>query len=319
MASGTNASIGAQLGEAYYQVCVSELQALKPGNVHRYAPGHGMTMEDFLKSAEVSRGPISELRLGMGERIYQAVLATRKAVACNTNLGILLLSGPLIQAVLEADGQGSLRQRLRCVLELTDSEDTRWINEAISMANPGGLGKSSRHDVRGSDNAPLMEVMAYAAEWDRIAWMYVTGFSDLFEYGKPLFGDLQTRWGDQSWATSALYMKLLSRFPDTHIQRKYGYMKASEISARAKEFADRLVDCEYPEQYHGPLLALDSEFKKEGINPGTTADLTVAVLLLVRLEKILSQFETKTGFSRTRGYGQGTAINPNSCTEKIAP
>jgi len=40
-----------------------------------------------------------------------------------------------------------------------------------------------------------------------------------------------------------------------------------------------------PEKVLGPLLDLDQEFKARGINPGTTADLTVATLLVSRLEK----------------------------------
>lgn len=311
MASGQQPSLRTRLRNAYYEACVLELEALKPGNVHRYADGHDMTVNDFLRSAEASKGPVSDSGLGMGERIFRAVLATRKAVGCNTNLGILLLCAPLIHAVLEKGVRGSLRQRLRQSFHLTDSEDTGWLFRAISLANPGGLGKPLRHDVRGNSNVPLMEVMSYASEWDRIARLYVTGFSDLFDYGKPLFVDLQRRWGDKPWAASALYMRLLSRYPDTHIGRKYGLAKAREISARATDLADRLADCEHPEQYRGSLLELDSEFKKEGVNPGTTADLTVAVLLLIRLEEMLSEFEPKTGFSRTQGYRWDTADNLN--------
>ncbi len=311
LASGHQHSLCTQLGEAYYTACVLELQALKPGNIHRYADGHGMTMNDFLSSAEASKGPVSESALGMGERIFQGVLATREAVGCNTNLGILLLCAPLIQALSEKGVRGSLRQRLQQSFNLTDRDDTGWLFKAISMAKPGGLGKSLRYDVRGSSNVPLMEAMSYAAKWDRIAWLYVTGFSDLFEYGKPLFVDLKKRWGDETWAISALYMKLLSRYPDTHIGRKYGLDKACEISARTTDLADRIADCEYPGQFHNRLLELDSEFKQEGINPGTTADLTVAVLLLVDLEKILSEFEPKSGFPRTLGYKRETAVSRN--------
>ena len=44
---------------AYLGACLAELDAPKPGNVHRFAPGHGMTLADFVRSAEASAGPIA--------------------------------------------------------------------------------------------------------------------------------------------------------------------------------------------------------------------------------------------------------------------
>jgi triphosphoribosyl-dephospho-CoA synthase len=43
-----------------------------------------------------------------------------------------------------------------------------------------------------------------------------------------------------------------------------------------------------PERVLSLFHEVDSEFKACGINPGTTADLTVACLLAVRLEAMLS-------------------------------
>jgi len=36
---------------AYEYACEQETEALKPGNVHRFADGHGMAVTDFLTSA----------------------------------------------------------------------------------------------------------------------------------------------------------------------------------------------------------------------------------------------------------------------------
>ncbi|WP_245492174.1 triphosphoribosyl-dephospho-CoA synthase, partial [Mesorhizobium sp. M7A.F.Ca.CA.001.09.2.1] len=75
-----------------------EIEALKPGNVHLFADGHGMSAAQFMTSAEVSSGPLTDPRLPVGQRMLEAVRATRLAVATNTNLGIILLAGPLICA-----------------------------------------------------------------------------------------------------------------------------------------------------------------------------------------------------------------------------
>jgi triphosphoribosyl-dephospho-CoA synthase len=48
-----------------------------------------------------------------------------------------------------------------------------------------------------------------------------------------------------------------------------------------------LSNSERPEQTLQLLQDVDVEFKSAGINPGTTADLTVACLLAVRLETLL--------------------------------
>ncbi|OWK22807.1 hypothetical protein AJ87_45840 [Rhizobium yanglingense] len=40
---------------AYLDACRAEIDALKPGNVHRFADGHRMTADQFLQSAAVIR------------------------------------------------------------------------------------------------------------------------------------------------------------------------------------------------------------------------------------------------------------------------
>jgi len=41
-----------------------------------------------------------------------------------------------------------------------------------------------------------------------------------------------------------------------------------------------------PQLVEGELLALDKELKSNAINPGTTADITVATLFVAQLEQI---------------------------------
>lgn len=295
------------IAEAYRQACDLELAALKPGNVHRYADGHGMCVADFRRSAEASAGPLTDPALGLGERIFRSVAATRAAVGCNTNLGILLLCAPLIQAALDGDRSGGLRARLSTVLGATDRVDTAWLFRAIRLASPGGLGGSRRHDVGGAPDAPLRTVMAYAASRDRIARAYADGFADLLDHAAPLLGRFIDRWGDERWAATALYLDILSRVPDTHIARKHGRRRAAEVSRRAAPLARALAGSERPEALCEPLRRLDAEFKREGINPGTSADLTVASLLIRRLESMRVQTGTEV-------VGEDDARSPNRIT-----
>jgi triphosphoribosyl-dephospho-CoA synthase len=282
-----------QIADAYREVCALELEAQKPGNVHRASAGHGMTVADFLRSAEVSAAPLTTPGLGLGERIYRAVAATREAVGCNTNLGILMLCAPLIQAALDPrdpdrdpDRDGSLRVRLARVLTAADRQDTDWLNRAIRLAAPGGLGESARYDVSAPAVATPLQVMAHAAHRDLIARQYHEGFRDLFERAVPLLSELEGRWQDPAWAAVGVYMDLLARHPDTHITRKFGLNSALAVARRAAPIAAALRRSARPEPYLQVLTRLDRGLKEAGINPGTSADLTVACLLIRRLEPL---------------------------------
>jgi triphosphoribosyl-dephospho-CoA synthase len=52
-------SLEARVADAYVEACLAELDAPKPGNVHRFAPGHRMEVEDFVRSAEASAAPVA--------------------------------------------------------------------------------------------------------------------------------------------------------------------------------------------------------------------------------------------------------------------
>ncbi|MES9971985.1 MAG: triphosphoribosyl-dephospho-CoA synthase [Candidatus Thiodiazotropha sp.] len=290
-----------QLSSAYRQACLSELDALKPGNVHRFSDGHGMTLEDFITSANVSAGPLTAPGLGLGERIYSAVSATHEAVGCNTNLGILMLCAPLIQAIYHRGPRtATLRENISAVLSQVDATELDWLFRAIRLASPGGLGQSDKHDVSQAPSAELLEVMEHAADRDQIARQYATGFVDLFDFALPKLRGFEARWQSKEWAITGLYLSLLANFPDTHIRRKSGLYKAVAISLHATELLKELTQAETPEHNQLRLLQADNEFKREGINPGTTADLTVATLFIAHLESMLHAFEKNTGFTRVR-------------------
>jgi len=297
-----------RIAAAYRAACALELDALKPGNVHRGSAGHGMTVADFLTSARVSAGPLTEPGLALGERVYRAVAATRAAVGCNTNLGIILLCAPLIQAALDPTAPGPLRARLQAVLSAADRGDMEWINRAIRRAAPGGLGTAAQHDVHAPATATPREVMAQTAHRDLIAAQYATGFRDLFERAAPLFARLQARWQDPAWAAAGLYLDLLGRFADTHIARKLGPEAAQAVSRRAAPIAAALARAARPEPYRQAMLALDQDLKAAGINPGSCADLTVACLLIARLapESSISRPDFTTSGGRPPSSPQRT-------------
>ncbi|SNR71189.1 triphosphoribosyl-dephospho-CoA synthase [Methylobacillus rhizosphaerae] len=272
-----------QISEAFRAACIAELTSLKPGNVHIFADGHGMVVQQFIHSAEAVAAVIAEPGLSVGQRILNAVEATWKVVDCNTNLGIVLLSAPLINAVLLPEA-GALQQRVQQVLEQLDVQDAGLAFKAIARAAPGGLGKSDTHDVHDVPQVTLLQAMQAAQDRDRIAWQYTHGFEDIFGIGIKTYAEAMERWHNPAWATTVLYLTFLQHFPDSHIQRKYGLEQAEAVSRQAGEHLEALLSHENPKLYQRTLLSFDAELKVQKLNPGTSADLTVATLLACALQ-----------------------------------
>jgi triphosphoribosyl-dephospho-CoA synthase len=177
----------AVLAQAYRNACLAELQAIKPGNVHVFADGHGMTVHDFIKSADATAELISQAGLTVGERILLAVKATQSAVGMNTNLGLILLCAPLIHAALSPASELDLAQNLARVLDELSVADGALAAQAIVLAKPAGLGTASQHDVQAEVGVNLKQLMLAAADRDRIAWQYANNYDTIFCLALPRF------------------------------------------------------------------------------------------------------------------------------------
>jgi triphosphoribosyl-dephospho-CoA synthase len=266
-----------RLRVAYKDACRMEIEALKPGNVHLFADGHGMSAAQFMLSAEVSSGPLTDPRLPVGQRMLEAVRATRLAVATNTNLGIILLAGPLICAA-EMTG-GRLHDNLDAVLHAMSMDDTRAVFEAIVAAAPGGLGEAA-NDVRQEPKVHLLEAMREAADRDMIASQYVTCFGDVFGVGLAALEAALARGEGGMWPTVFAYMAFLAGFPDSHVVRNHGADAANQARQEALAIQAALRANDDEASRIRLLIGLDRRLKADNVNPGTSADLTVATLLV---------------------------------------
>ena len=273
-----------RIAAAFVAACRDELEAPKPGNVHVFASGHRMTAAEFVRSAEVAAGPLALPGARVGNRIRDAVEATLALVGTNTNLGIILLCAPLAAA---AERPGELRSALAQVLASLNVRDAELAFRAIARAAPAGLGRVERHDVAEAATVTLKAAMAEASSRDRIARQYVSDFEDVFERGEPTFQAALERSDEPQWATLAVYLEFLSAFPDSHIVRKHGTATAEDICRTAARYHERMRSAESPAALLPDLLTWDTLLKERGINPGTSADLTVATLFAHRLRTIL--------------------------------
>lgn len=265
-----------ETAEAFLAAARAELAALKPGNVHVHAGGHGMELAQFEASAVAAAPWIAASRLKPGVRILRAVEAALAAAGCNTNLGILLLSGPLAAAA-QSDAAGGLRARVKRILAALDDEDAAAVFEAIRLANPGGLGAAPDQDVAERPTVGLRQAMAMAADRDRIARAYVTDFEEIFAFGLPTLERIRRQTADAALAVTTLHMATLAQYPDSHIARKFGTAAAGAVWAQARQHRTLWDPVAGPDTFEA-LLALDAELKRRQLNPGTTADLVVGTL-----------------------------------------
>ena len=273
-----------RLEDMLWQSMLADVEAFKPGNVGWHGPGHGMEASMFVKSAEIAAPIIARRDCRPSENILAAATATMQTVGCNTNLGIILLCAPLAAAMhaLEGDaGMVALRVALARVLHDMDAADGSRIYDAIRISSPGGLGSSDQYDVGGSDGGEIQAAMYYARHRDRIALQYCSAFTDVFTCGQPCLSFFHRVWGDMAGALSACYIKLLCSFADSHIRRSHGEYAAGMVQSEACTLWQRLTPAGPPAGSELSLWHdLDSRCKKQGLNPGTTADLSVASMFV---------------------------------------
>jgi triphosphoribosyl-dephospho-CoA synthase len=279
--------------EAFLCACELDVGVRKPGNVSLASPGHGMQAGMFIRSAHAAAEALFKPGARVGLRVEAAQAASWAQAGCNTNLGILLLCAPIAAAAERADDARPLRVALDEVLAELDVDDARAAYRAIAAASPGGLGKAPAEDVHSAPSVDLRAAMALAAERDSIARQYRDGFADLFDWALPALGlaamGFECRSGEAPAANlvravQRLYLTLLARLPDSHIVRKHGEALAQTVMRsaqgwRARAEAGEALDAD------PAFAAWDEQLKAQGLNPGTTADLTVAALMLAGLAR----------------------------------
>ena len=256
---------------AAHTACVWEALARKVGNVHPGAGFADLSYLDFVRSAGGLMKALTE-GVGVGETVLRAVRLRREVTPSNTNLGIILLLVPLAKS---ADRPG-----LQALLASLTIGDAKHAFEAIRMASAGGLGEVPEQSVNDEPTVTLLDAMRLAADRDKIAEQYATGFADVFDFGVPHLLSAFERFGSIEAAIVDCQLRWLAEFPDSLIQRKCGDRVARNVQRRAKVILA-----------HGALTTdagraagrrFDEYLRSDGnrLNPGTTADLVTACLFV---------------------------------------
>jgi len=279
---------------AFLGACRLDVETAKPGNVSAASPGHRMVAAQFVASADAAVDALIAPRVPVGERIFEAVSRTRQVAGCNTNLGIVLLVAPLAAALdplAETPGFDAAaplspiawRAATERVLADLDLDDARATYRAIALANPGGLGDAPEQSVRDEPTVDLRAAMTLAADRDSIARQYANGFADVFATGLGAVREAPAQ--QPRLATLNAYLAFLAGWPDSHIVRKHGLALAQSVTLAALEHHTRLRHAFAQHRAPGTtqLDAWDAQLKARAVNPGTSADLTVATLFVAAL------------------------------------
>lgn len=261
-----------------------EATAVKPGNVHRGADYEDLNYFDFATSA-LAIAPAFEraMNAGVGRTVLDAAIATRQAVATNTNLGTLLLLAPM--AVVPRDEP--LREGVARVLQSLTPEDSKLVYEAIRVAQPGGMGHQAEADVAGDAPDNLLYAMQLAADRDLVARQYVNDFHDVFGLVLPALRDGLDRGWSLEKTIIQTQLRVLAEHPDSLIKRKCG----DEVAGKASWLAARVLASGEPGEaaYEREVGDLDFWMRSDhhNRNPGTTADLIAAGLFVALRENVV--------------------------------
>ncbi|MFC6491167.1 triphosphoribosyl-dephospho-CoA synthase, partial [Nitratireductor sp. GCM10026969] len=166
------------------------------------------------------------------------------------------------------------------VLAGMDVADSAPVFEAIVLASPGGLGSAPSHDVREAPRVTVVEAMRAASDRDIIARQYATDFQDVFETGVAAHRKAEGRGLDGMWPTVFTYLAFLAGFPDSHVARKHGVPAAEALAREAAAVLSETERMHDEAARIGKLMDFDRRLKAQSLNPGTSADLTVATLFV---------------------------------------
>lgn len=265
--------------EASELACIIEAGTFKPGNIY---PGREGFI-DYVVSAVLLRRSMGKILNSsddqLGASIKEAVADRVTYIPANTNFGIILLFVPL--AVAASKGP-NLQKIVNELVHQTTKEDAVYFVEAAKMSGaflgepPKGLDLRSDKGMSSvrAENVTLLDLFVTSSAWDTIASEWISGFPITFSGAQFLL---------EGGAIIELYLKILSKYTDSLVLRRFGKKIARNVSEKAEKL---LEDFSFKE-----LEEWDNFLYRKGINPGTTADLVASSIFvaLLKREKLLKR------------------------------
>lgn len=261
----------------------------KPGNIDRDHNYADTRFEHFLASA-VGVYPILERASGSGSGtgslIREAVSESGKwQKGGNTHFGAFILLIPLVMAAGRCSDGTCLEAQVQKVVKGTTVDDAVEFYRAFSEAgvkvmpvNDLDLADAASIEKIKAQGLTLYNMMEISAGYDMIAEEWTNGFKRTFECAESIQSKIKEHGIND--AVVLTFMEILSRNNDTFIQTKFDSKKAEEVSMRAKN----ILKNGGMDDIRNELHSFDEELLKEGVNPGSTADLIISGLFVSLFE-----------------------------------
>jgi triphosphoribosyl-dephospho-CoA synthase len=225
-------------------------------------------------------------RSGVGSLIRKAVAESAKwQKGGNTHFGAFILLIPLIMAAGRCEDIKCLKTQVMDIVTKTSTEDAIEFYGAFSEAK---VKVTQVDDLDLSDEASverireqgltLYNLMDISGSYDMIAEEWINGFKKTFECAELIKKKLNDDCINDALVLT--FMELLSGYKDTFIQTKFDSKKAEEVHLRAKKIMEKGDIDEIRKEIH----TFDEELLKEGVNPGSTADIIISGLFVALFE-----------------------------------
>ncbi|MFB6095804.1 MAG: triphosphoribosyl-dephospho-CoA synthase [Haloferacaceae archaeon] len=246
----------------------------KPGNVDRRRDLGDLRFEHFLAGAVGAGEGLRMAAAGapVGRAFERAVDGMARQRGGNTQFGCLLLLVPLVAARAAGDLSPAGVAAVVADTTVEDAADFYRAFEHVDVAVPDpGDEEIAALDVRrGADAIPavrerevtLADVMELSAERDGNAREWAGGFERTFGAAEAMLADE----GPAPDRVARAFLELLAEEPDSLVETRHGARTAEHVRERAAAVAGDLEAAE----------TLAEDLAAEGINPGTTADVTAA-------------------------------------------
>lgn len=248
----------------------------KPGNVDRRHDHDDLRFEQFLAGAVGASGGFRDVPdAPLGEAFRRAVEGMSHQRGGNTQFGAVLTVLPLAYAAADDDLTPA---GVATVVEGTTVDDAIRFYRAfehveVAVGDPPE-GMDDLDVRRGGDAEPALRergvtlygVLERSADIDGVAAEWVDGFGRVFAAAETILDDE----GPVQDRAARVYLDMLAAEVDTFVVKTHDRATAERVRERARAVRE---GARTPAELADELIA-------DGINPGTTADLTAGALFV---------------------------------------
>lgn len=258
-----------------------ESYIFKPGNASRFQDLNNVKYIDIVKSIILSTNYYKELCIRNYlkiRRIYDTILniidQARKLGFEYQLFGTYLLLAPIAYVALTVSNIFDLKKTIGNTIKSLNNEEAKWFLDALKRLNLSYLGKLSFMDYRDINNIDFITLMKFSSNYDIVALNIVNEYSITFEAYNIIKENLCDNFEKN---VQRAFIKILSKYPDTLISKKYG----AYISLKVSKIARSISECPSEQE----LNMFNKFLLQNNLNPGSTADLIASSLAIYYLDE----------------------------------